>query len=258
VTSLQISIVEDDAILCDLLTIRLTKLGYSINGMYASGEDAISGFKTHVPDVVLMDISLSGEMDGIEAANIIQESYDIPVVYLTGSTDSKTFERAMNTRECEYVIKPFTDNDLFIAIELAFHKHALNRKLRSRERCLMRLIGDLGDAVITTDAKGTIAMMNPAALALTGCSESGSRNLPLEKVLRFTDDSGRSVEDPIMRVKNEMDTLDIPGNISLLREDGSRVPVRGSVSPVRDEKGNFAGVVLTLAPLTREKVLRSI
>lgn len=257
-TSLQISIVEDDAILCDLLTIRLTKLGYSINGMYASGEDAISGFKTHVPDVVLMDISLSGEMDGIEAANIIQDSYDIPVVYLTASTDSKTFERAMNTRECEYVIKPFTDNDLFIAIELAFHKHTTNRKLRSRERCLVRLIGDFGDAVITTDAKGAIVIMNPAALALTGCSEAGCRNHPLDKVVRFTDDSGKTVEDPVLRVKNEMDTLDIPGSVSLVREDGSRVPVRGSVSPVRDDSGNFAGVVLTLAPRSRDKVLRSV
>ncbi len=257
-TSLQISIVEDDAILCDLLTIRLTKLGYSINGMYASGEDAISGFRTRVPDVVLMDISLSGEMDGIEAANIIQDIYDIPVVYLTASTDSKTFERAMNTSECEYVIKPFTDNDLFIAIELAFHKHALNRKLRSRERCLVRLIGDLGDAVITTDAKGAIVMMNPAALALTGCSESGCRSHPLENVIRFADDSGRSVEDPVLRVKNEMDTIDIPGTVSLVRKDGSRLPVRGSVSPVKDDSGNFAGVVLTLAPRAREKVLRSI
>ncbi len=128
-TSLKIAIVEDDAILCDLLTIRLTKIGYSIQGMYASGEDAIKGFSDRVPDVVLMDISLSGELDGIETADIVQTRYDIPVVYLTASTDSNTFKRALNAGECEYVIKPFTDNDLFIAIELAYHKHTLNTKL---------------------------------------------------------------------------------------------------------------------------------
>ena len=255
-TSLQISIVEDDAILCDLLTIRLSKIGYSIKGMFASGEDAISGFSTHVPDVVLMDISLSGKMDGIEAANIIQDTHDIPVVYLTASTDSKTFERAMKTRECEYVIKPFTDNDLFIAIELAFHKHALNRKLRNRGRCLERLIDDLGDAVITTDSGGAIVMMNAAASALTGCSEKHCRKHPLDSVIRFTDDTGNALEDPVMRTRSEMDTLDFPGNASFVRADGSRVAVRGSISPIRDEQGNFAGVVLNLAPRTREKVLR--
>ena len=255
-TSLKISIVEDDAILCDLLTLRLTKIGYSIQGMYASGEDAISGFSGRVPDVVLMDISLSGELDGIDTANIVQTRYDIPVVYLTASTDSKTFERAMNTGECEYVIKPFTDNDLFIAIELAHHKHSLNKKLRDKGKCLEKVLGDFGDAVISTDEKGIIAMMNPAATDLTGCREARTRKLSLGAVIRLEDETGRPIEDPFLRAKTEMDALDIPPGVSLISPGGKRVPVRGSVSPIRDEQGNFMGVILTLAPSARAKVLR--
>ena len=99
-------------------------------------------------------------------------------------------------------------------------------------------------------------MMNSAASALTGCSEKHCRKHPLESVMRFTDDTGNALEDPVMRTRKEMDTLDFPGNTSLVRPDGGLVAVRGSISPIRDEQGNFAGVVLNLAPLTREKVLR--
>jgi CheY-like chemotaxis protein len=256
VTSLQISIVEDDAILCDLLTLRLTKLGYSIIGMYASGEDAIGGFSHKIPDVVLMDISLSGEMDGIETANIVQDKYDIPVVYLTASTDSKTFERAMNAGECEYVIKPFTDNDLFIAIELAYHKHNLNRKLRNKGKCLEKVLGDFGDAVISTDDQGVITLMNPAAVELTGCRDARNRKIPLGDVVRLADENGRTIEDPFQRTKTEMDALDIPPGVSLIGAGGKRIAVRGSVSPIKDDKGNFMGIILTLAPSTRDKFLR--
>lgn len=236
---------------------RLTKIGYSIKGMFASGEDAIRGFSDHVPDVVLMDISLSGEMDGIETADVVQTRYDLPVVYLTASTDSKTFERALKTGECEYVIKPFTDNDLFIAIELAYHKHRLNTKLRNKGKCLERVIGDFGDAVISTDEMGIITMMNPAAMDLTGCRTARSLKIPLNEVIRLADENGRSIEDPFQRTKTEMEALDIPPGVSLTAADGKQVAVRGSVSPIRDEGGVFRGVILTLAPRARTKVLRS-
>ena len=116
---LKIVIVEDDAILCDLLKIRLGKMGYSVTGMYATGEDAIRAISETPPDLVIMDVTLVGKMDGIETAQQIQRQFPLPVVYLTGSSDPQTFERAKITEDSEYVIKPFSDSDLHIAIEMA-------------------------------------------------------------------------------------------------------------------------------------------
>jgi PAS domain S-box-containing protein len=257
-TSLRISIVEDDAILCDLLTLRLTKIGYSIRGMYASGEDALRRLSDHTPDVVLMDISLSGKLDGIETANLVQARYDLPVVYLTASTDSKTFERAMNSGECEYVIKPFTDNDLYIAIELAYHKHKLGRKRRNMQKCLENVVANFSDAIIATDDRGVITMMNPAAIALTGRKDADTPRVHVVEIIKMADETGRPVEDPFQRIRSEMDVMDIPDGVSIITDEGKRVPVRGSVSPIKDEEGHFKGIILTLAPRIREKVLRSV
>ena len=83
-----------------------------------------------------------------------------------------------------------------------------------------------------------------------------ARNFPLGAVITLEDESGRPIEDPFQRTKTEMDALDIPRGVSLIDADGKRVLIRGSVSPIRDEHGNFMGVILTLAPCDRAKVLR--
>jgi PAS domain S-box-containing protein len=254
--SLQIALVEDDAILCDLLTIRLNKIGYSVKGMYATGEDAIRSIPKHLPDVILMDITLSGEMDGIDTANKIQENYDIPVVYLTASNDSETFKRALKSGECEYVVKPFTDNYLFFAIELANHKHKLNRRMKDKQQHLEKVLSNSGDAIIATDPEGTITIMNPAAAALTGHTHTHGLKVQLGEVIKMADENGRRLEDPILRVKKEMDVIAIPEGISILTPDGKQNPVMGNVSPIRDDEGRFMGVILTLAPRMREKSLR--
>jgi PAS domain S-box-containing protein len=254
-TSLQILIVEDDAILCDLLTLRLTKLGHSVKGMYASGEDALRAIPDDRPDIILMDISLSGKMDGIETARQVRLRFDIPVVYLTASTDSLTFERAIKAGDCEYVIKPFTDNDLLIAIELAHHKHKLDRKIKNKQKCLETMFGNLGDAIIGTDEKGVIRYLNPAAVALMGKDISAHTKVSLDELVAMTDNHDNRVEDAFLRLKTETEVMDIPGDVSIRSGDGKKVRVRGSVSPIRDENGRFMGVILSLAPCDRDKAL---
>jgi len=195
-------------------------MGYRVNGMYPSGEEAIRSISTIRPDLILMDINLSGKMDGIETAHLIQKRYNIPVVYLTGSTDTKTFERAMITDECEYVVKPFSDDDLFIAIEMAYHKFTLHRTIKTKQKFLEKLIRNISDSIICTDSEGFIVMMNPAAEALIANQYKSARKIHLRELVTIIDESGREIENPVDRIKIEMEGMDIPSDAILKAANG--------------------------------------
>lgn len=120
-TKASILIVEDDAIVAQDLKVRLTNMGYIVVAITATGEDAIDKARHHLPDVVLMDIRLSGEMDGITAAEKINTKHKIPIVYLTAYADDVTLARARETRPAGYVLKPFDPRNLYVAIEMALY-----------------------------------------------------------------------------------------------------------------------------------------
>jgi CheY-like chemotaxis protein len=120
-TKAQILVVEDDAIVAQDLKNRLTGMGYFIISVTSTGEDAVEKARHHLPDVVLMDIRLAGEMDGITAAAQIGEKYHIPVIYLTSYSDEETLARARETRPAGYVLKPFDPRNLYVAIEMALY-----------------------------------------------------------------------------------------------------------------------------------------
>ena len=117
-----IFIVEDDDILARVEDWRLKNLGYLISGRAATGAEAIDGVMTKRPDLVLMDINIRGSMDGIETAMMIKKRYDIPIVYMSSHPTDITVERARETKPEGFIIKPFQDNDLRVAIELALKK----------------------------------------------------------------------------------------------------------------------------------------
>lgn len=130
-------IVEDQRIVAADLESTLASLGYAIVGAAASGEEAIAKVGEIHPDLVLMDIRLRGAMDGIEAAQVIAERFDVPVVYLTAYVDEDTIRRAKATGASGYVVKPYNERELRAAIEVALHKHELD-KLLSEERARRR------------------------------------------------------------------------------------------------------------------------
>ncbi|KQC05495.1 MAG: hypothetical protein APR53_07375 [Methanoculleus sp. SDB] len=117
--SAAIHIVENDVIISAVIKMRLEHLGFAIDGISKNARDAITSISRNKPDLILMDIGLDGDMDGIEAAAAIQEMNRIPIIYLTGYTDPETVKRARETRPDGYIIKPFSDESLRVAISLA-------------------------------------------------------------------------------------------------------------------------------------------
>jgi two-component system cell cycle sensor histidine kinase/response regulator CckA len=118
-----ILIVEDERIVAKDLQLVLQSLGYSIAGLASSGEDALRKARECRPGLILMDVRLGGAVDGIEAAGMIREQFDIPVIYLTAFSDPETLIRAKATRPFGYLTKPFRVTDLRAAIEIAVTKH---------------------------------------------------------------------------------------------------------------------------------------
>jgi PAS domain S-box-containing protein len=131
----RVFVVEDESIVARDIQVCLEGMGYEVAGTAASGKDALKGVAEARPGVVLMDIMLQGSMDGIETAELIRSSYNIPVIFLTAYDDDTILGRAKLTGPFGYIIKPFEDKDLRLAIEVAGYKHQMEEELRlSREQ----------------------------------------------------------------------------------------------------------------------------
>lgn len=126
----RILIVEDERIVARDIAKRLQKLGYSVVDSVATGEEAIAKAAVTNPDLILMDIHLKGEMDGIEAAEQIGSQHQVPIVYLTAYADEDTLQRAKVTEPFGYVVKPFDEQDLHVAIEIALRRRLAEAAIR--------------------------------------------------------------------------------------------------------------------------------
>lgn len=131
--NVNILVVEDQIIVSKDIQLRLQGMGYSVVGSAVSGEEAIQRSHEARPDLVLMDVILKGHVDGIQAAQTIQEQLGIPVIYLTAHSDDSTLDRAKLTEPGGYILKPFEDRALRAAIKLALFRHQGRRGSPARQ-----------------------------------------------------------------------------------------------------------------------------
>ena len=156
-------IVEDEAIVARDIEDVLKRLGYDVCCSVSSGEEAVEKARSFLPDLILMDIFLKGEKDGIQATEEIQGRYEIPVVYLTSYADSLTLERAKCTAPYGYLLKPFQERDLKSAVEIALCKSRSEKILREKERVFSATLFSLAEGVITADPQGNVLFLNDFA-----------------------------------------------------------------------------------------------
>ena len=128
-----ILVVEDESITAMRILSSLEKMGYAVTLPVFSAEEAIEMAKENKPDLVLMDINLRGEKDGIEAAGQIRSRFNIPVIYISANSDNKMIKRIKKTEPFGYIIKPFEDNELHMAVDIALYKHEMEERLRKSE-----------------------------------------------------------------------------------------------------------------------------
>ncbi len=253
-----ILIVEDEAIVAEDIRITLESFGYSVCGVVSSGEEAIIHAEADRPDLVLMDIMLKGEIDGVEAAGRIRTRLQIPVVYLTAYTDDKTLERAKITEPFGYIIKPFEERELHTIIEMALYKARMEKKLRDREEWFSTTLKSIGDAVIATDSEGKVVLLNPVAEGLTGWDTEEARGRPVEEVFHIINENTRKpVESPVTRVLREGVVVGLANHTSLISRNGKEICIDDSGAPIRDSSGNIMGVVMVFRDITEKKNLQA-
>ena len=153
----RIMIVEDEVIIAREIRMILERLGYEVTSISNSGEQAVARADRENPDVILMDINLKGSMDGIEAAGIIRERLAVPVIYVTASAEDRKLDRAKQTTPAGYILKPFTDQDLKVTLEIALHVSAAYRE---RDNALKELRESEAKFRLTFDASPDAVNIN--------------------------------------------------------------------------------------------------
>lgn len=129
--STKILMVEDDMIIAADISMQLTKLGYEIIGINTSGEDALHSIENNRPDLILMDIVLNGKMNGIEAARIILEKFQVPVIFLTSNSDDATFQQAILAKPYAFISKPFQRSELERTLKLTTQRIVVEQESES-------------------------------------------------------------------------------------------------------------------------------
>ena len=250
----RIMVVEDEAVISLEIQDRLTKMGHSICGTAASDEEAVSVAAAKHPDLILMDVQLRGDVDGVETAQQIRDRIEIPVIYLTAFADDRTVERARLTEPFGYLIKPFSEKELYAAIETALYKHSMEAKLRESERRYAATVRCIADCVIVTDTDMTITLMNPAAQSVTGWKQEEAVGKKLDEVFKIVDEKALvPVESPMAKTIQERVVMNLTAPVLLITKNGEKVPVEDSAAPMINENGELTGAVMVFRDITERK-----
>ena len=241
--SAKILVVEDERITAEDIKEGLKSLGYKVPAVIHSGEEAIRKAGELQPDLVLMDIRLEGEMDGIEAAEEIRKHFDIPVIYLTAYSDNDTLERAKRTEPSGYILKepsgiirkPFEESELHSIIEITLYRHKMEK---NHDQWISTLLEGINDALIATDTDGKIRFMNHIAEDLTGWIQKDAVGNDLVEIFKIHGEKSNSSE-----MKFDFSTFS-SNQVILTNKEGKKIPVSANLNHIEDKKGNLNGMAL--------------
>jgi PAS domain S-box-containing protein/putative nucleotidyltransferase with HDIG domain len=249
----KVLVVEDESVVSKDIQESLKGLGYTVCGTASAGEEAIKKAEALQPDLVLMDIVLKGNIDGVEAAETIRSRFHIPVIYLTAYSDEHTLNRAKVTEPSGYILKPFDERELHTTIEVALYRHTMQKKLKESERWFATTLKSIGDAVIATNTEGRITFMNPVAELLTGWKHAEGLGRDLNEVFSVRDEDGCIlIKNPVTKVLEDGVVVDLRNNL-LFGKEGTRLIVDDSAAPIVDDSGNTVGAVLVFRDVTERR-----
>ncbi len=250
-TKASILVVEDESIVSMEIQSRLRRLGYEVAAALDNAEEAIEMAERTKPDLVLMDIQLKGQMDGVTAAGQMRDRLNIPVVYLTAYADEATLGRAKITEPFGYILKPFEERELYKTIEMALSKHRIEKKLKERERWLDTTLRSIGDGVIATDTAGQVTFLNAPAEKLTGWKFEQAKGHDLNEIFHVVNQLTREpAENPAIRVLRGKESAQLANHTLLITRDGGERPIDSTAAPIRDDNGEINGVVLVFRDVT--------
>ena len=246
-----IIIVEDESILALDIQLILQSLGFTVSALYNSGEDALSAIPSLQPDLILMDISLGGKLDGIETAKEILKRHDIPVIFLTGLSDEDSVLRARETRPYGFIYKPFDKRDLFANIETALYRSNLEKKLKTSEEQYRSLYQSMVDSFVRIDMDGKIIEFNDAYMQMLGYTAAELLNIHNDDI---TPEKWRSMEHAIIQnqimARGYSDTY----QKEYIRKDGSVFPIELRSYLTKDLSGKPSSMWAIISDISERKI----
>ncbi len=243
----KILVVEDEMIVAWDIKETLEKLGHTVVDLVVSGAEAIDRAVSDRPDLVLMDIRLEGEMDGISAGNEIYQHLKIPVVYLTAHADEFTLERAIKTSPFGYIVKPFQSHSLQSTIKVAIQRHHLEVAAYMTQKCLEHTlnINSIGSGVIATDRQGLVTFMNPVAEDLTGWQSIEAIGIEIDRIFCLIWESdGTQIENPSARAMRLNEPIESPDRCWLVNKAGIEIPISDIATPIVKPNGEIVGSIV--------------
>lgn len=251
-TATSVLVVEDEQIISLDLQQSLEEMGYAVVGAADNGQEAISIADSQRPDVVLMDIMLKGDMDGIDAGKQVGK-LGIPVIYLTAYSDTETVKRATATAPYGFLTKPYQRRELAATIEVVLYKIRMERKLRESEQWFSATLRCVNDAVVATDTEGRITFLNPTAENMTGLTHSDAAGRRLEEVLKFS--SGNTTPGTALhwRVLKENTAVGVEQDQRLVSLYGRETVVDYSAAPIRGDNNQVLGCVIVLRDVSERQ-----
>ena len=247
----RILIVEDERVVALDLSLTLEKLGYAVVGNVISGSEAIECARTERPDLILMDIRLNGEIDGIDTAREIHLFWNCPVIFLTAYSDEQTLQRAKHATPFGYLVKPFKTVELRCTVEVALHKNRVEERLREQDRWFSTTLRSLSDAVIATDPANKIRFLNPSAELLTGWAANDAHGLEVHEILALV-----RAEVSLPGVTRRHDgasgnpTPPVELQTFFVNKKGQTVEIDDAVAPIVDDDGVLIGQVIVFRDIT--------
>lgn len=247
-----IFIVEDNPGVCQALSITLQDLGYSITGSNDSAEGALQEIAHACPDLIIMDINLSGEMDGIDAAAQIRDKFSIPVIFLTGCQDDERNERITAAGPYGYLVKPFNERELRLTIDIALYKSRIDTSIRESEEFYRTLAEALDFGIIQMNEDRTVRYINPAGQNLI-------KNLQDTENRNHTATQGQSLSSVLLQpeVTDFIEELFVSGEPAHKIwkagecDTGLWLDIHGI--PVQSDGNAPCGILLILHDVTRQK-----
>lgn len=248
--SSKILIVEDEVLVAEEMAGLLAEWGHEVVGTVASGEYAVEKAQEIRPDLVLMDVNLAGEMDGIEAARLIRSCVDTAIVYITGNPGRQVFDRARVTEPDGYLSKPFSADQLGQSVEMALFKRHAEGRVKESEARYRALFYNAAFGMDLVDRHGRFVEVNPAFCRMLGYRADELKQLTIDEVTH-PEDAEISRKSLHALVTGDIDSYRIEKRY--ICKNGGIVWADLSVSAIRDENGRHVATIGAIADITQRK-----
>jgi CheY-like chemotaxis protein/tetratricopeptide (TPR) repeat protein len=245
-----ILIVEDEIILAEDLREFLLEYGYHVSAIARTGEEALDAFSDLRPDLILMDISLPGTVDGIDVAGTITRDFPVPVIYITAFSDGETITRATATNPYGFLVKPFRKETVHSTIQVALARNRLDSVIRGSREWIDLTFRNIDRGIIVMDKEGRIALVNTFAERLLGTPFSALHGNAFDHEIRFHDAIFHERYTPPIRSVLDAGLISIiPTDILLVSGQGRTHRIKeGTISPILDELGAIHGALFVVSP----------